>query len=259
MVDLLHQGLRWLHVLFGFVGLAVFWAPLVLKKGGANHIRAGRIFVWCALVVGFSAAFSSAWALLSPMSFLGAATAHPKQVRFFFAILGVLSLALIEGAFSGIDAVRLRRTPERIHSTRAKILYAAKGLAALALTLSGVCQLAAGGGGLYWIHLGLGALFLADAFDSRRKARNPLPTPMAWWYRHMEQMIGCGIAFHTAFFVFGAGRLFNLSLEGPMALLPWVMPAAIGLPAIAIWIRRYKRRFGELTPRHVAATPQPAP
>ena len=41
---------------------------------------------------------------------------------------------------------------------------------------------------------------------------------MAWWYEHMGSMLGGGIAFHTAFLVLGAGRLFGLRLDGPAAV-----------------------------------------
>jgi hypothetical protein len=82
-------------------------------------------------------------------------------------------------------------------------------------------------------------------------ARRPYPTPMAWWYEHMGAMIGGGIAFHTAFLVLGAGRIVGLQLQGPGAALLWVLPTLIGLPVSAIWVRRYRRQFGELQPSPV--------
>jgi hypothetical protein len=57
-------------------------------------------------------------------------------------------------------------------------------------------------------------------------------------------MIGAGIAFHTAFAVFGARQLFQLSPQGWAAVLPWVLPAAVGIPAIAVWTRYYRWRSG---------------
>ena len=84
-------------------------------------------------------------------------------------------------------------------------------------------------------------------------ARKPYPTPMAWWYEHMGSMIGGGIAFHTAFLVLGAGRLFGLQLTGASAAILWILPTIIGLPATAIWVRYYRRKFGE-----VATPAQPA-
>jgi hypothetical protein len=86
-----------------------------------------------------------------------------------------------------------------------------------------------------------------------RFARRPRTTPMAWWYEHMGSMLGGGIAFHTAFFVLGAGRLLGLQLEGVAAVAPWVLPSLVGIPASAIWTLYYRRKFGDLGRRQPAA------
>lgn len=31
-------------------------------------------------------------------------------------------------------------------------------------------------------------------------------------------------------------------------MLPWILPAAIGIPATFLWQRHYRRKFGELPP-----------
>ena len=72
------------------------------------------------------------------------------------------------------------------------------------------------------------------------------PSPRAWWYEHMGAMLGAGIAFHTAFAVFGVTRLFDVGFSGWLSVIPWVAPALIGVPATAIWTRHYRRKFGEL-------------
>ena len=50
----------------------------------------------------------------------------------------------------------------------------------------------------------------------------------------------------SAFLVFGARGVIGGVLEGPLALLPWVLPTAIAIPVLHFWIRSYKRKFGEL-------------
>ena len=35
--------------------------------------------------------------------------------------------------------------------------------------------------------------------------------------------------------------------------LVWVLPSAVGIPAISIWIHSYRRKFGELSPRPASA------
>jgi uncharacterized membrane protein len=78
-----------------------------------------------------------------------------------------------------------------------------------------------------------------------RFARQPYSSRMAWWYEHMGSMLGGGIAFHTAFLVIGAGRLLGAQLSGFAAVVPWILPALIGIPATAIWVGYYRRRFNE--------------
>jgi hypothetical protein len=82
-------------------------------------------------------------------------------------------------------------------------------------------------------------------FGNLQFARRPYPTPMAWWYEHMGSMLGGGIAFHTAFLVLGAGRLFGFQLDGPKAIVLWLLPTLVGVPATGIWTTYYRRRFRE--------------
>ncbi len=76
--------------------------------------------------------------------------------------------------------------------------------------------------------------------------KGAVPSPRGWMYEHLGAMLGAGIAFHTAFAVFGASRLFDIGLTGWVSVIPWVLPAAVGIPATIIWTRSYRRRYGEL-------------
>ena len=67
---------------------------------------------------------------------------------------------------------------------------------------------------------------------------------MSWCYSHLGSMLGSGIAFHTAFIVFGAQRLLAYDLTGPFSVVPWILPMVIGIPAIIVWTRYYRRIFG---------------
>ena len=42
-----HSWLRAVHIGAGFLGLAVFWLPLLLRKGSRAHVMCGRVFVGC--------------------------------------------------------------------------------------------------------------------------------------------------------------------------------------------------------------------
>ena len=65
-------------------------------------------------------------------------------------------------------------------------------------------------------------------------------------------MLGGGVAVHTAFLVLGAGRMFGIALDGPAAIVPWLLPTVVGVPASAIWVSYYRRKFNEAEPRAAA-------
>jgi hypothetical protein len=273
MIDALHQGLRYAHVAAGFVGLALFWVPVFAKKGGRLHVRAGWAFACCAGFVGVTGLAASAWALVDIQSFAGARMGRipveerPRileEARFLYAILGYLSLAVVSGLWFGLRVVRTRQRHEALRTPLVIGLHAATLLWALGLLALGASNLVAGYTGThlppgaankYWVPAVLGLLGALAARDDLRYVLRPRPTRMAWWYKHMENMLGVGIAFHTAFLVFGVHRLFAVRLSGAWQLLPWVLPAAIGVPAIHVWVRAYQRRFGELPEKSAPREP----
>ena len=99
----------------------------------------------------------------------------------------------------------------------------------------------------YLVPVVLGLVGVLDARKNLAYLRTGPATPMGWWYLHMECMLGSGIAMYTAFFVFGFSRLVPWELNGLLAIVPWILPAAIGIPAISIWTRYYRRKFGEFS------------
>jgi len=73
--------------------------------------------------------------------------------------------------------------------------------------------------------------------------RNPGAEHMDWFYSHMGSMLGGGIAFHTAFAVFGLQRIWDYSFAGALGVLPWTLPTLIGVPGIVLGTRHYRRKF----------------
>jgi hypothetical protein len=245
IMDGFHQLLRIVHVLAGFVGLVAFWIPVVAKKGGRLHIAAGRVFTWALYVVGTSALVSSSWALLAPDSFVGLRQGSPGRagmttdVTGFGAFLGMIALLVLSSARFGIRATELKRYPRALDRFDLRALHAATAIAGagnvILAALTGQVLLAI-----------FGVLGVQAGWDYLRVARNPLPTRMAWWYQHMSSMLGGGIAFHTAFLVFGARHWLQTGPHSWLALVPWLLPSLIGIPAIRLWTRAYRRRFGEM-------------
>ena len=158
----------------------------------------------------------------------------------------------------GVRVVHTKRNPELLATWGLRTLIALGGVAGAALFAFGLWHMrTAGVGSRYMVCVFVGVLGVLDSMGGFRFLANPRPTPMAWWYKHMECMLACGIGFHTAFLVFGAGRLIPLEwLPGAMRLVPWILPTAIGVPAIVIWVRHYRRKFGELDAANAAKPDQ---
>ena len=57
-----------------------------------------------------------------------------------------------------------------------------------------------------------------------------------WLHLHLEAMLACGIAFHTAALVTIFARVVPFQLPPPWFLLPWLLPTIIGVPAI-YWLK----------------------
>jgi hypothetical protein len=268
MTDLLewfHTLLRFSHISVGGLGLVLFWVPVFATKGGRLHIACGRVFVWTAYWVATTSLVSSAWGIISPISFLGARgaaldsarqAAVSENFRFIFAILGFLGFAVLTSTAYGVRVVRTRRDHSQVRTPLILALHGCSMAAAVALFLFGAITLVlsyAGRGAIpsgeaakYWVPTILGSFTVISVYTEIRYVMRPRPTPMAWWYKHMEQMLGVGVGFHTAFLVFGAQRLVPIQVEGAWRLLPWILPTLVGAPAIQLWVRSYRRKFGEL-------------
>ena len=66
---------------------------------------------------------------------------------------------------------------------------------------------------------------------------------MDWLYQHLSSMIATGIAGYTAFIVFGGRHLLAALVQPRYYVLFWLLPTAIGSPAIAFTIAYYRRKF----------------
>jgi len=275
--DLLHRALRYSHITCAFAGLVLFWIPIFAAKGGRLHIRVGTIFKFLAYYVGVTGLISSIWCLVHTPSFVGAEwrtvseSAAPyllEKMRFLFSILGFLSLGVVSGMLFGIRSVRTRHDHSALSSPWLLFWLGAFGLWSIGLTIFGIWNLVlmymgrhllpVAAAGRYLIPIVLGSIGVFGAFGDLSYIRSPRPSPMAWWYTHMENMLGVGIGFHTAFMVFGAFRFLPIELAGAWQLLPWLLPSVIGIPASHFWIRYYKRRFSELPSAPSAEQPQAA-
>ena len=98
---------------------------------------------------------------------------------------------------------------------------------------------------------GVGASLLAAGHV--RFAIRPLPSKMAWWYGHMNGMLGAVIMAITAFSIAGLQRW--VTIPRALSFIPWIAPGLLLGPAFGSWQRYYRARFGDAGPKPRAADP----
>ena len=226
------------HVATGFVGLAAFWIPLFVRKGGRLHVQAGRVFTYCAYVVTLSAVTAAAGRIVA-LQAQGLGPADRPETYGFALFLGYLGLATFATVRHAIRVVETRRAPKTLRTPFHEALAWA--------SVAGSAVVIAFALGVWTdvspILLGLSPVGLVTGSGMLRLMRRPGERRMGWFYSHLGSMLGGGIAFHTAFAVFGAQRLWAYELAGPLAVVPWLLPTAVGIPAIVVWTRYYRRKF----------------
>ena len=211
------------HVAGGSAALLSMIVPLVSRKGGRMHVRAGWVFVAGMVIVSVTAL------VLSAVRFFTQPTPDGRLGGVLLFYIAILTGA---GVSAGIRVLRTKkRRATHTHPwdlsiatllTAGGIVVAAYGLAigqALLIAFAIIGLINGGGQLAYWLR--------------------PPTAPMHWWYEHMNQMIGACIAATTAFIVNNAG---HLGLPRT-SLVIWLGPAALGVPASIIWTSYYRRRF----------------
>jgi uncharacterized membrane protein len=198
---------------------AFLMAPLALAtaKGGKAHRRWGKVYFWAMAVV---ASTALVLALYRPVLFL--------------ALVAVFSFY---AAFSAYRVLFHKNLPRGGKVTWADWAAAILTFASsFALALLGVVKPAV------VQHLSIPSLVFGFigmwlAGKSMWQFLRPPREKMFWWYEHLGNMLASYIAAWTAFSVVTIGRF----VHGGWVI--WVVPTAIGSPAIALTTAYYKRKF----------------
>lgn len=234
--------LVFVHVAAGFAGLGAFWVPILSRKGGKNHKLFGKVFKYSAYLVLGAAMGSVSYRLFEAFA-KGLRPSQDPDNFGFVIFLGYLAVVTIIGMRHGF-AVLNYKTDLSLLDTRLN-----RSLARLAIGCSlGIIIFA-----VYYapsnaiVLYALSPIGFIIGIGVLKAIKGKLNEKKAWFYEHMGALIGTGIAYHTAFAVFGSGQLFNLGLEGFAAVMPWIAPTLIGVPASIIWTRHYRRKFGDVS------------
>ncbi len=210
-----------LHIAAGFSAFVLAPVALVTAKGGKQHRRWGMVYLWA---MGIVAGTALPMALYRPVLFL--------------ALVAVFSFY---AAFSGYRITKLK---DLARGGRAQ---AVDWFAALFTFGASACLAGFGAFrpalvqhmGIVAIVFGLLGMRLA-AGEIWKFVKKP-KEKMFWWYTHLGNFIGSYIAAWTAFLVTNIHPqgAYNASL----AKLLWLLPTAVGVPAIVLTIAYHKRKF----------------
>lgn len=230
-------GVLAVHVAAGSVGLIAFWIPVAAVKGGRLHVKAGRVYEYSAYVVAVTSMMAPCIRMFTDHLAGRSFAEHPElyAMPIFLAYVGLVTLAIVR---HGVRVNQTRRNPLTLR-TPVHILLSwapytgAAAIAALALAVPTPDSP---------VLLVLIPIAIVYGWVMRRNVRDPSSTfrNRGWFFSHMTAMLLGGVAFHSAFL---AQQTLHLGLPGWLAVVPWVTPSIIGIPAIALYYRYYQRRF----------------
>ncbi len=227
--------LRWIHIPFGLLGLAVFWIPLVLRKGSLWHRRVGWVFVVC-MGIASTTAFG-----LAGVRLMLAVLNQPIDTGDLIAPLFLTNVALLTftSVHHGISALRLKGQANASIGLVSIILPVSLLLLSSVSLVTGLMVRNPLLFTLPSVGLFVSSQYLIIIFSRTRER-------MVWWYQHMSGMIGGCIAAITAATITNA-RYLRSWIDAPEWSF-WITPAAIGLPLLIGWQRYYRRKFSKPSP-----------
>jgi len=267
--ETLYLWLRRSHIFVGVLGLVAFWIPVIAKKGGRAHIIAGRVFEWCGYYVATTALFACARYLLTPHHFafvdrpdITAEQLHEiRFAQFFLTLLAYLACLFLVQLRNGMRVVRTRHLPaEGYRNWEAKFWIFTQTVASLWLISYGAYRLFNGGSSVHWVSIAVPLIPLSELKKELRFLNNPREEKMGWWYKHMDCMCGCGVAFHTAGLLFSTRLIFRyweIEVSPVFQFIPWLLPTIIGAPLAHWWVKSYRKKFGDDNTRAAISRERP--
>lgn len=237
-----------IHALAGLAAFSALPVPLIARKGGAAHRKAGWVFVVAMIIVSITGmAIAASWAI-APLSVMPpSGTPSPEDIArmerwyrsfsLFFATVAVISAAAVR---HGLSALRLRREDPGSWARPADHLaYAATVACGAPLLWLGLRSQSA-------LFIAFGALALVGGLADGHFVLWGCHKPKAWLIRHLQSMLGGATAAITAFSALTLRRY--LGGGAGFALAAWLVPVVLGTGASIIWTRVYERK---LRPRRV--------
>lgn len=234
-----------LHATAGGVGLVTMLVPLLARKGGRLHRRAGWVFaVAMAIVAVTGIGIAAAW-LLDPLGAkpparaldAEAAARYAEVLRRAGVFFGFIAVLVGSSAWSGVVATRQRR---------GAIAWGNPIDLGLAWTVTGLGAVLVAVG-VAWgqpLFIAFGGLGLVSGVSDLRFFRRAKQEPGAWLRRHLQAMLGGATAATTAFTVQVVGRMLDDAGFGEWMLAAWLVPVTAGTGLSVWWSRRVRPGLG---------------
>lgn len=233
-----------IHILTGATGLVAFWVPIAARKGGDVHRRWGRVFTAMMVATGLVAVGISSTTLYAPLATHPHLAHHevfsdPALISMIFGwMMLYLAILTINLAWYGWMCVTHKR------DQKASRTWLNLGLQAL-LTLAAINTIWHGLAIGQPLVNGISIVGFATVATNLWYLYHPRPGPVYWLKEHIKAHVGAGISVYTAFFAFGAVRMFP-----ELALTPalWSVPLITGISLILWHWRSVDRRSGTRRP-----------
>jgi hypothetical protein len=213
--ELFFKILLSLHIAAGSIGFIVAPIALIVKKGGDQHRRWGKVFFWCMTIV------SSTAIIMAPM-----------HGNLFLTLVAVFSFYL---AFSGYRSI-YRKDFYKTHKTATIDWFFAilNSLFSLSLLIYGFSKLPGSFGIISIVFGTIGSLL---GFRDIKSFITPPADKQKWFFSHMVGMVASYIAALSAF------SAVNLNFEWLPSSIQWLWPTIIGAPLLRMWANHYRNKF----------------
>ncbi|MBN8822784.1 MULTISPECIES: DUF2306 domain-containing protein [unclassified Spirosoma] len=220
------------HVATGSIALLVGLIPMIAKKGGRLHNRAGLVYVYCMITVAITALLLCG---LQPF----------KMMRLFLTGIAVFSFYL---SMTGWRATKQKKAGPTSFD---------KGLTWVTLVVSfamigfgGYLLLTRGASFFPILFSFFGTLTLVFAGRDLQFMAKPIEK-MHWFFQHFTRMGGSYIATFTAALVTNLPRLLPSNAPEWMYTAGWIVPSVVGGMLIGRTVAYYKKKFN--TPKVAVA------
>ncbi len=248
-MGVLHSVLIWIHIVAGTVSIVTFWIPTLVKKGSPLHKNIGRWYVNAMYVVTITALGAAMIRLFAPLSLLDPLLANNadevakfvRRSQLIGVFLTVLALLVLANVRHGVLVLRAK-------ADRQQLRQPAHLTVILMLGAAGLIGLYVGLTSSFVLLKIFSPLALLSSFTMLRYALKAELKRAEWIIEHLNNLLGAGIATHTALIVLGAAKSVNAVIPVSLSVLPWVLPGIIGAVATTIWTRHYRLQLGHREP-----------